>query len=209
MFDLHQFSLANRSRCESEVGFNHKLESWSMSDWMTAILGELGEAANIVKKLNRVRDGIPGNKESETELREKLSSELADTFIYLDLFAQRAGVNLSRAIAIAFNRKSRDIGYPRILLRNASSGDITWDPTVAEEAKSESEKKPQVFIRNEEATEPWAHCGELRDREATKRAIGDFVLCEIESGTPTDEPLGIAVKVRQMTRAEVAALPDL
>jgi len=48
------FSEANRKRCEHPKGFNHKLDSWSTSDWMTATLGELGEAANIVKKLNRV-----------------------------------------------------------------------------------------------------------------------------------------------------------
>lgn len=56
-----QFSKANRERCESPDGFNHDLNSWSTSDWITAVMGELGEAANVVKKLNRVRDGIPGN----------------------------------------------------------------------------------------------------------------------------------------------------
>lgn len=58
-----QFSQANRDRCESPQGFNHKLVDWSTSDWFVAVMGELGEAANVAKKLNRVRDGIPGNKE--------------------------------------------------------------------------------------------------------------------------------------------------
>lgn len=39
-----QFSGANRVRCESSEGFNHPLNGWSSSDWMTAILGELGES---------------------------------------------------------------------------------------------------------------------------------------------------------------------
>lgn len=93
--DTANFSERNRRRCESPNGFNHALSSWSLSDWTTAVTGELGEAANIVKKLNRVRDGIPGNRESEDELRANLADEIADTVIYLDLLAQAAGFDLS------------------------------------------------------------------------------------------------------------------
>jgi NTP pyrophosphatase (non-canonical NTP hydrolase) len=109
--NLSEFSQANLARCEAPNGFNHPLQSWSTSDWFVAIVGELGEAANIVKKLNRVRDGVPGNKQTPEELRRKLALELADTFIYLDLICQREGVDLSRAVAEAFNAKSREIGY--------------------------------------------------------------------------------------------------
>lgn len=97
-------------RCESPNGFNHKLTDWSLSDWMTALMGELGEAANVAKKLNRVRDGIPGNKETEAELQDKLARELADTFIYLDLTFQRIGRRLGDVVAEVFNAKSRQIG---------------------------------------------------------------------------------------------------
>lgn len=73
---MTDFSAVNRERCESQGGFNHKLSSWSLSDWMTATLGELGEAANVAKKLNRVRDGIPGNSETpEQRLTGTLLSE--------------------------------------------------------------------------------------------------------------------------------------
>lgn len=104
------FSRVNRQRCESADGFNHKLSDWSLSDWFTAVLGELGEAANVAKKLNRVRDGIPGNKETEAELRSKLARELADTFIYLDLLAQAVDIELPAAVMQTFNRKSDEIG---------------------------------------------------------------------------------------------------
>jgi hypothetical protein len=114
--DMQEFSKANRTRCESLDGFNHRLNSWSLSDWMTATLGELGEAANIVKKLNRVRDGIPGNKGlAETELWIGFQNEIADTFIYLDLMAQAAGFDLAAAVRVKFDEKSREIGYPVIL----------------------------------------------------------------------------------------------
>ena len=108
--DMHGFSKVNRMRCEHPSGFNHLLHSWSLSDWMTATLGELGEAANVLKKLNRVRDGIPGNDETEDELKMKFSRELADAFIYLDLMCQRAGVDLAAAVQEVFNAKSKKLG---------------------------------------------------------------------------------------------------
>lgn len=107
-----QFSEANKARCESPQGFNHPLAGWSTSDWMTALVGEVGEAANIVKKLNRYRDGVPGNKVSADELRDALRNELGDVFVYLDLMAQSLGFNIADAAADVFNAKSEDIGYP-------------------------------------------------------------------------------------------------
>src|SRR5690242_13370722 len=91
------FSRINRERCEAKDGFNHKLDSWSTSDWFLALLGELGEAANVAKKLNRVRDGIPGNKQSKEELEAMLRAELGDSFVYLDLLAQSLGVQIGEA----------------------------------------------------------------------------------------------------------------
>jgi NTP pyrophosphatase (non-canonical NTP hydrolase) len=73
-------------------------------------MGELGEAANIVKKLNRIRDGIPGNTISENELKENLAKEIADVFIYLDLMAQSQGLNLEKIVIEKFNETSRKIG---------------------------------------------------------------------------------------------------
>lgn len=106
-----KFSERNRDRCESASGFNHKLESWSLSDWMTATAGELGEAANIIKKMNRVRDGIPGNEETPEQLQSKLADELADVVIYLDLLAQASGFDLDEIRDAKFKKTSRKIGY--------------------------------------------------------------------------------------------------
>ena len=115
------FSAANRARCESPDGFGHAINSWSLSDWFTAAMGELGEAANVAKKLNRVRDGIRGNKESESELRAKLRREVADVFIYLDLLAQSEGFTLGEAVAEVFDAKSAEIGYPHRIGQPATS----------------------------------------------------------------------------------------
>ena len=105
------FSERNRIRCESPNGFNHKLESWSLSDWLTATAGELGEAANIIKKLNRVRDGIPGNTETPEQLRAMLAEELADVDIYLDLLTQAAGFDLETIRELKFAKTNAKLGY--------------------------------------------------------------------------------------------------
>jgi NTP pyrophosphatase (non-canonical NTP hydrolase) len=106
-----KFSERNRRRCESALGFRHRLDSWSLSDWMTAAAGELGEAANVIKKLNRVRDGISGNTATPTELREQLAEELADVAIYLDLLAQAAGFDLETIREAKFVKTSAKLGY--------------------------------------------------------------------------------------------------
>ena len=108
---MRDFSARNLTRCVSPNGFNHPLDQWSLSDWMTAVVGELGEAANVLKKLNRVRNGITGNAETPEQLRQMFADELADAYIYLDLLSQAAGVDLPAAINAKFDRTSAKIGY--------------------------------------------------------------------------------------------------
>ncbi len=108
---MKTFSQRNLERCEAANGFGHKLDSWSLSDWMTAVTGEVGEAANIIKKLNRVRDGIPGNDRTASQLRLDLGDELADVAVYLDLIAQAAGFDLETIREAKFQKTSRKIGY--------------------------------------------------------------------------------------------------
>lgn len=107
------FSFRNKLRCESPRGFNHKLETWTLSDWFLALTGELGEAANVAKKLKRIADGLPGNASSDSadSLFTELAEELADVYIYLDLTCQRAGVDLQEAVERKFRRTSDKIGY--------------------------------------------------------------------------------------------------
>jgi NTP pyrophosphatase (non-canonical NTP hydrolase) len=108
-----EFSRINRQHCESPDAFNHALDSWSTSDWFTAMFGELGEAANAAKKLNRIRDsvGLKANRGVEAEeLRAKLRQELGDGFVYLDLLAQSLGFTISEAAVDVFNAKSEELG---------------------------------------------------------------------------------------------------
>ncbi len=105
------FSERNLRRCESPKGFNHKLNSWTLSDWMTATAGELGEAANVIKKLNRIRDNVRGNSKTYKQLNKQLAEEIADTAIYLDLLSQAAGFDLEKIREKKFLKKSKKLGY--------------------------------------------------------------------------------------------------
>jgi hypothetical protein len=87
---------------------------WSPAQWLQAMVGELGEFANIRKKFER---GDLSRDEYELAARK----ELADVQIYLDILAMRAldgvfcgrvtethptGVDLGRAVIEKFNEVS-------------------------------------------------------------------------------------------------------
>lgn len=86
---FEQLRIANATRCLRW----HKtgLDEWSLADWCVAVGGEVGEALNVVKKLNRDRDGQPGNTKSRAELMVDLGDELADIVIYLDILVAAGG----------------------------------------------------------------------------------------------------------------------
>lgn len=91
------------------------LESWSLSDWFTALAGELGELGNVIKKMNRSRDYMKGNREPDAMLPRMLEDETADTFLYLLLFARVAGIDLYAATCRKFNETSQRVGFPERL----------------------------------------------------------------------------------------------
>ena len=110
-------SLTFKRMRELNVARSRKWENgavWSLSDWMTALVGEVGEAANFIKKLNRLRDGMTGNKLEDRDpevLREKFRKELGDIQLYLDLIADAAGIDLEQAARDVFNQKSEELGF--------------------------------------------------------------------------------------------------
>lgn len=94
------------------------IESWSPSDWLTAVTGELGELASLLKMRNRERDGLPGNKFSPSN--KQVADELADVLTYLDLLAAALGVDLGAAAVEKFNEVSERVGFPdRISISSA------------------------------------------------------------------------------------------
>lgn len=91
--------------------------NWSLTDWCTAITGELGEAANIIKKIRR------GDFTLE-EMRDELAKELADVQTYLDLLAMSAGVDLGQATMDKFNEVSKRVGSR---VKIGTYGDILFE----------------------------------------------------------------------------------
>lgn len=115
LHDLTFAELRETSLTRCERWHPGGINEWSLSDWFTATIGELGEAANVAKKLNRVRDGMTGNAESEEELRAQLADEIADVAIYLDILAASEGIDLAAAVARKFNATSEKVGFPERL----------------------------------------------------------------------------------------------
>src|SRR5574343_1402706 len=69
---------------------------WTPSQWLQALVGEIGEYANIRKKFER-------GSITEAEFKEQGSKELADIQTYLDLLAASVGVNLGQSTIDKFN----------------------------------------------------------------------------------------------------------
>lgn len=84
---------ANVRRCEDVF---HPIDSWSETDWATAMGGECGEALNLIKKRRR----------GEEIALEEVAKELADLVIYADLLAARMGIDLGEAVRQKFNEVS-------------------------------------------------------------------------------------------------------
>lgn len=80
---------------------------------MTAVVGEVGELASLIKMRNRERDGLTGNKFSPTD--EQIADEIADVALYLDLLAARLGVDMEAAIVAKFNATSERLGVADVL----------------------------------------------------------------------------------------------
>lgn len=78
---------------------------WALSTWCNAVLGELGELANLIKKIER------GDCTLE-ERRGDVGRELADVLTYLDILAFRCGVDLGHATIEKFNEVSHRVDVP-------------------------------------------------------------------------------------------------
>ena len=76
---------------------------WSPAQWLQALVGEVGEYANLRKKFER------GDIDQETFDREA-AKELADVACYLDLLANRLGIDLGKAVRLKFNEVSERVG---------------------------------------------------------------------------------------------------
>jgi NTP pyrophosphatase (non-canonical NTP hydrolase) len=104
-----QLRVASLKRCplfrnaKGQLCHPNGVMDWSPDRWMTALVGEVGEAANDIKKVNR------GDLSLEEALP-KIGSEIADAQTYLDLLAARLGLSLAEITIAKFNEVSQRVG---------------------------------------------------------------------------------------------------
>src|ERR1019366_6901539 len=98
---LPLFKDAKGRTCHSEKDGS----DWQPAQWLQAVVGELGEYANLRKKCER------GDLTPE-EAKPLLADELADVVIYLDILASQLGIDLGPAVMAKWNRTSEKVGAP-------------------------------------------------------------------------------------------------
>jgi len=76
---------------------------WTDGEWVCALVGEVGELANLIKKIRR-------GDINRMDVQDDIADELADIQTYLDLLAFRLGVDLGEATKSKFNRVSDRVG---------------------------------------------------------------------------------------------------
>lgn len=114
-----------RSRTRRDRWHGPDTVPWTGADWSNALAGEVGEAANVVKKLRRHDTGTAGARDgSRDELVHALALELADVAAYLVLVADHYAIDLPDAVAEKFNLVSEREGFPERLPRRTPGG--TW-----------------------------------------------------------------------------------
>ena len=101
--DMTNLRAANVARDQE---WNTGSERVSMTFRATELAGEVGDACNVIKKLERERIGLAGSRDTRAHLAE----ELADIVICTDLVAMDAGIDLDAAIVVKFNATSAKNG---------------------------------------------------------------------------------------------------
>jgi len=90
---------------------------WSPAEWGQAVLGELGELANLEKKIKR-GDFDMNNPDVARSVQNEVAREFADIVTYLDIYAMQRGVDLGEATRIKFNEISRRVGVQVFIAKN-------------------------------------------------------------------------------------------
>lgn len=83
---------------------------WTLGEWMTAVTGEVGEAANLIKKIKR------GDLTIE-EARPLVDKELADIVCYIDILAKQLGLDLGDEVVQKLNEISARVGAVVLIAR--------------------------------------------------------------------------------------------
>lgn len=83
------------------------------------LAGEVGEACNVIKKLERERLGINGSRATI----DQLAQELADVIICADLIAIMYGIDLDQAVPAKFNDTSLRNDLSTVMAKSCTLGE--------------------------------------------------------------------------------------
>jgi uncharacterized protein YjgD (DUF1641 family) len=132
------FSQINLQRCDAQDGFN--LGKEKPAYFALAMTEELGEICGILKKVNRgfnIREKkkllkkLPEKEEAYTDLEltniwykkmgDAMVEEMADLYMYFDLFKSKMGVDLRTALIKKFNLVTKEMEFPEQYLIDDST----------------------------------------------------------------------------------------
>lgn len=122
---LSRIQAINVDRCSRWHG-KEGVNDWNSLEWMGAAAGELGEAANLAKKLKRFDFNMQQNAtirsledteaiDQRAELVRRYGREIAGTMFYLLLAAAREGLDPYEILRDEFNHISEREGFPERL----------------------------------------------------------------------------------------------
>jgi NTP pyrophosphatase (non-canonical NTP hydrolase) len=104
---LREANIKRLPQFKNSLGFFANTEpdgsDWTPAQWLQALIGEIGEYANVRKKFER-------GDINEIEFKKMAENELADVQNYLDILAFRLGIDLGEATKQKFNEVSDRIG---------------------------------------------------------------------------------------------------
>jgi NTP pyrophosphatase (non-canonical NTP hydrolase) len=100
-------ALLRQGNFQRDASWSHPNTRPSASFRACELAGEVGEACNIIKKLERERMGMKGSRATQQELMD----ELADIVICVDLIAMDYKIDLLQAIREKFNATSNKYGF--------------------------------------------------------------------------------------------------
>lgn len=161
MNDYQKFSAINKQRAMRW----HKggLDEWSVTDWSNAFAGEAGELCNAVKKFRRVQDQIQGHDGDTPQPRDlsqaicAIGKEIGDCYAYLDLLAQRFGLEMWPCVATTFDQISQREGFPerapvlgiddKLVVIRAAAQSIVEDRDFRVHSNNVTERAIETIIR--------------------------------------------------------------
>lgn len=114
MNEFRKLAIANAARQQE---WDPEDKTSNLAYRAAELAGEAGEAANVLKKLERERLGIRGSRAT----KEQLAEELADVVICASLAANVAGIDLWTAVVAKFNKTSEAVGLSVMLPVNERS----------------------------------------------------------------------------------------